>query len=441
MKNKKILGALLIISIMVVGLGIYGWKTYKSTEIVQEMIMNLCAFSPEKITRMEIYNQELTTLKKNNNKWENEEYREVNYNQELIQGLVKQVSNLSTTQVVKHVQDLGAYGITDASMRLTIYNDLNEAQSFIIGKQLFEHNVTYVYSVEQEILGVVPDTQLATIKLSSGQLIDTTIDFTSLQTMTQFEVQSVDKVLMQLTKEGEVWAVTNPYQKSYVANMETFEAYQLMIQEITKNKFVGIETEKYGLSKPELTLIIDEKPFLTIGSVIDGKRYFTVGEMPYIYQVENSKVKPLLAIDPYKWISQTIYTPAENLQSIEIHYLNDKKSITLPFDEVLLQALYDLSLNAPIANAQIEQSNPREAEVTIRYHYADGTTKTIEYIPYDPSFYLLREDGIVEFSVEKKSVINAITPLLKAEEAVAVVAEDVIAGEDKIDETLQLIEE
>ena len=80
-------------------------------------------------------------------------------------------------------------------------------------------------------------------------------------------------------------------------------------------------------------------------------------------------------------------------------------------EELLKLIGESVSIETALQNPEIEQKQDRKSEINISYSLEDHTTQTIELIPYDTHFYILRVNHMIEFAVKKEPVMNMFSKL------------------------------
>lgn len=232
---------------------------------------------------------------------------------------------------------------------------------------------------------------------------------------------------MEVTRESESWSVGVPFITTHKVLDGQVQDYITLFENIKKEKVVEEvgDLESYGLASPELLIVLNDEYKLEFGSSQNGLIYFRSSEDSGIYLIKEAAVNTLFEVEPFSWIDKTLYTfDRKALKEVivtkgeEVYTLQLKESENVPnlnghvldgtTKEMLLSALEGLSAYSYLSNTSFEENNPRPAEVTIQYINVDQSEVTLEFVPYDPSFDLFRMDNHIEFSVEKKMVVDLI---------------------------------
>lgn len=417
MRNKWLVPVISILVIIGAIIGIKAWHTYQTTEIIEEENISISHLAPESIKRIEIRDDKTHIFTKQDSGWLNEKYSELMYNQKTMEKLAQEVAQVTAYKTIRNVQDLSVYGIHEYARMITLYTDADEKVELVIGDYIDNERAYYVWCSEKKVLGLIPEKSLSIATSQVSRWIDHKIELPKKETLSKLQIINEGKLQLELSKGQDTWYMTEPYEGQYMVDEKKFDKYWESIGEITKDAFVAPREgneEKYGISTPSMVMKANEEVFFQFGKNEDGYTYFTYGENPYIYQTESRKVKELIQTKPFEWLTKNIVAPKVDLmQMVEIKYEGQLYTLEVTEDMLeenkeLMQSILDLKFYGPIAQASPEEKNPREAEVTIRYVYKDNTEKIFEFVPYDPSFYLLRHEGVVEFSVEKKLIMDII---------------------------------
>lgn len=440
MKKKWMLTAIVSIVIVLVGLfALTKWNEYKKTEIVESIETKISTMSTADIARIEIYDGQSIVLKKQDQLWVNEEGNKLEYEQDKINVMMDEIGQMTSFQMISNVQDRSAYGINESSKIITIYDKANLAETIRFGNVVSGQDASYIWSDTDEVIYLVAHSQLNDIFFNNEDIISKEMNIPAIAHIQQIVITENDKKIkfVRNPKKGtpkyDTWLLEEAFKTTHEANNELVEEYLEQIETFKREKFVTTDTkdlEVYGLNQPSLMIEINGKYTIKFGKVEGDYIYFKYSGNPYIYKMLNEKVDLLKGINPFDLIRKEIYVPRigslksiilkRNDETIEWTMENpDKEHIkiegasyinnvpmTLEQTETLLSALGSISLYKPLVNPGFEEKQERTAEIVIAYQLKDDTTYAIELIPYDPSFYILRHNGHVEFSVDKKLVVN-----------------------------------
>lgn len=417
MRKKWLVPVISILLIAAVLIGAKVWHVYETTEVIEEKTVQMSAFDEEAIVRIEIRDDTTHKYKKVENVWVNETYPSLQYDQEKLQSLTKELSHLVADRSIRKVQDLSNYGIHEYARLITVYDEAGNTQNIAIGSYTSEYEGYYVWTDNMKELGILPQSMVNMMISHTGTWIQQEIMFPTLEAIEKLTVKGQEEILLETTKVDGMWTMQKPYVNDYPVQEEALQSYYSELMGLQKEKFVAYEEgsmAKYGLEQPAFSVSINDENFLTVSSSQEGMSYMRYKEEPFIYQIETAKLKKVQQPKAFDLLSGSIAVPkVEDLKTIElkeqdrITSLNLEETLT-ETQEAFVQQVTSLKVHAPLAQASLETSNPREAELTLVYTTKDGRVRTLEFIPYDPSFYLLRDEGIVAFSVEKKQLIECI---------------------------------
>lgn len=271
------------------------------------------------------------------------------------------------------------------------------------------------------------DINLASIMVPTDEMIDPNFKAPAYESVTKMSLSKKNQLVMEVTRESESWSVGVPFITTHKVLDGQVQDYITLFENIKKEKVVEEvgDLESYGLASPELLIVLNDEYKLEFGSSQNGLIYFRSSEDSGIYLIKEAAVNTLFEVEPFSWIDKTLYTfDRKALKEVivtkgeEVYTLQLKESENVPnlnghvldgtTKEMLLSALEGLSAYSYLSNTSFEENNPRPAEVTIQYINVDQSEVTLEFVPYDPSFDLFRMDNHIEFSVEKKMVVDLI---------------------------------
>lgn len=464
MKKKWMLAALVSLVIVLVGLfALTKWNEYKKTEIVENVEIKMYTIAAANIARIEIYDGQSLIVNKQGELWVDEEVKELEYEQDKIKAMINELDQMTSFQMISNVQDIGTYGIGENSKMITIYDKANVSETIRIGSNVSGQDASYIWSDTAEAIYLVAHSQLNDIFYNKEDIVSKEMNMPSMGDTQQLIIIENDKRLkfVENPKRGtlgyDTWLLEEAFKTVHEANNEQVAGYLEQLETFQRDKFVTTDTEElgvYGLDKPSLIIEINGKYTIKFGKVDGDYIYFKYSGSPYIYKMLNEKVTPFRGIVPFELIRKEIYVPhLESLARITLQQgdevmewildkpytakeqveiadleiakeqaVGDKVEVaneevewasyigevpmTLEQTESLLSYLGAISLYKPLVNPEFEEKEERTAEIKITYYLKDSTSYTMELIPYDPSYYILRYKGYVEFSVDKKSVVS-----------------------------------
>lgn len=433
---------IVLLSIVIIGIIGISYYTKQLGEIeatskallIEEVETNISKLGEKNISRIEIKDENVLSLEKRDHEWINGEEPELKYDSELINSLVKYIKTWKSISVLRHVEDYSAYGITEASRMITLYDEENNSETFRIGTTNGDQTQFYVSSDEEEVLYSVDAEMSKIVLIEPEALVDITLELPKKEAITSIEITMKEDRPIRLIKD-KVWSLMDYYNAPHEVLPEAIEEILGQTQLLAKDGFVGqmTDTTTYGLDKPSLIIKLNEAHRLSFGNKENGFVYFRYNDEKYIYKMDEQRIKGLENIKPIDIICKEVYkADLEQIEKIEM--TNPQASFTLTMDqketgvaitshlenvaldegktqEVIKLIEDSVSIAALLQNPQIEQKEERKAEITIVYTMKDNSTKNIELIPYDIEFYVLRFNGEVEFAVSKEKVIELFSSL------------------------------
>lgn len=425
MKKKTLIGISLCVVVIFIGLFLTRWYIDSQVEALEVVETALCDFETSDMMQIDFNEQTTQSFVREGETWVNKAQEGVLYNQGLLKNVAYQMSHLTSYKVLKNVKDISTYGINEHSKMITVYNTMNEVNTFRIGHKLPEENATYIWNDEKEILALVLDINLASIMVPTNEMIDQAFEAPIYSNMTKMRVHKKDQLIMEVEREGDSWNMIAPFSTKHQVLEGQVETYTTLFESIKKDKVVEevSDLESYGLVSPELMITLNEGYTLEFGNRQNGLVYFRSSEEAGIYQIKEEAISALYEIEPFNWIDKTLYTfDRKTLKEVvvtkgeQIYTLQLKEAEEVPnlngyvlegsTKEMLLSAFEGLSVHSYLSNTSFEENNPRPAEVTIKYVNLDQSEGVLEFVPYDPSFDLFRMDNHIEFSVEKKMILD-----------------------------------
>lgn len=428
-KMKKKTMITMVVGVLIVCIGFLCIRGYQLSQVeALEMIeQDLCELASESIVEITIEGDTVQSFVKKGTAWENIKHPMVAYNQGLIQNIAYQMGNLQSYKLVKNVQDPTTYGITESSKKIIVKNTEGTSNTYWLGHSVPEENATFIWLEERDKLALVLDIELASVMVPTGEMIEKVVQVPQLQDIQKVELKEKGVTTLLLTKD-ETWMMHAPFSTKHIVDTEKVETYLQVLENIDMKRLVEDEPKdlvQYGLETPELQLVINDEIIFNFGTKVGNNLYFKMNQEDEVYEIKSGIESELRSIQPFEWISKTIYTPdRKQLSYVEVQHIEEvyrlqlKEAEQVPslngqviepnVKEEMLKQLEDLKLAKHLTNAKFEETNPRPAELTIRFGYLDGEVITIEFVPYDPSFDLVRREGMIEFATEKKSLVNLV---------------------------------
>ena len=414
-------------------------------ETIDEVSIDLFVLDAQTISRIEIKDENALTLEKRDNLWASPEYTNLLYSQDKIGDMVNTAASLESVQVIQNAESQAKYGIDENAKLITLYDEQNKNYTLRIGSHTPDKKGIYIATDREAVVYVIDSKEVLPLIEKQEDLIENQMVLPAVEEIESIEISEKGEKNIFIKKnekqgyEGyETWALDEFFSSSHQVHTEMVEDLIQQIMTFQKDKFVGEkgDLEQYELKNPYLVVDLNETCDIRFGKKENGYVYFMYGEDPYIYKMLEERIKVIEDIAPMAFIRKPVYVPEQQKLS-EIVLLNPEKQITVAlqkqikekdnvvftssvdkkaFDEIETQAIVQLISNsvcieALLQNPQIEQKQERKAEITMTYNYEDGTSQTIELIPYDGSFYILRFEGTIEFAVGREKVMTMFNQL------------------------------
>lgn len=474
-KGKKALW--MVAAILLLGITssiFYRIRTEALTTVkVQESIQKVCDI--EAITRIEYESDEVTQLVKKDGIWENNELGTLKYDQQLMNEWISELQSIETKEIVKRVQDMSVYGISEESTKITLYDSMGNTQIIRLGDIIESEDSLYLQCNEDSFLYIVPYSAAKAVLARPNDFVECTDVFH----ISDIQSLAIDKgsQMMKLTYEGGEWRLRDYYKIPCYVDKEAIKDLLETVKNLSLEKYIGTydNLEAYGLASPQLILVINEDTQVAFGSHSGDNVYVTVNNGEDVYSIDKKLYAAIAAFKPFEVIERQVvhlnYQQIEevtltNPQGIYRLDLNpaviesaselpekplvkpEDKKVTDPkvqevkkiegaasgaidqsaakLNEVNLskeeakewieKIKTSLCIEAQLQNPSIEQKEERKAEAVIEYTLKDHSKIKIELIPYDINYYILRYNGAIEFAVNKEKItklFNEVTHFTK----------------------------
>lgn len=414
-------------------------------DVVEEINVNLYTFNPNNIVRIEMKEEELITLQLSEDTWIDSKYQEIAYESQKVQSLINAISTLESIQGISNVLELKKYGIEETSRMITLYDEANNHYTLKLGSYTGDKTGFYVTTEVEDYVYVIKAGEVDALLVTRDDWINQNISLPTQDLLNQIKIIKKNEQTIIIknntqigTEHEKKWMLEGFFQQSHELQSEEIQALIEQIEQLGKDRFVGLKENlsQYGLDEPMLTIELNGKWAIYWGIEENGFIYFMTDKDPYIYKMEQQKIKAFIDIKPLQLIRKQVYfAELEKLNQIILHrpehtwsidlkkekqedgsiatigivkgsYLDSKQTL-----EIIELIQNSICIEAILQNPEIEQKQERKAEIILEYHFLDNTTHTIELIPYDNQFYILRVEGIIEFAVAKQPVMHMINSL------------------------------
>lgn len=445
MKKKR--GLVLLLSIILGGAGVIYYHTQSQTTMGQavgqeEVMQQLCTLEGNAV-RIEIKSNEMTVLEKENQNWFNPAYMDLVYDWESVHDWLTSIRNMQSKEVIYKVEDETQYGIDDEAVMITLYDEMNHSQTFKIGKMSDNKDSFYVTTDRME--------GIYAIDYSEGQLMLTDPNTFVTGDLKAPELSAIEEITVTRNEQDTYslqksqilgvsnWFLVNYYKGQYFVKEESMAAILNEVNEMKIEGFAGVITDEYdyGLSKPQLILNLNKEWQLSFGKVEGDKVYVRVDNQPVVYTMNKTTLEELTSYKPFNMLSRNLLDlPLLGVKQIVLENPQDTYQLLISQNgqegqvvneivselngvalnkeetvEILSTISSSIWIETPLQNPEIEQKEERKAEITITCTLQNGQEQIIELIPYDINYYILRENGVTEFAVNKDKITKLFNTL------------------------------
>lgn len=413
-------------------------------EITEVYQVNLMKLNKDIVTRVEIKDKNLLVLKKQEGAWKDSEFEALPYHQEAVQNMISAVCSLQSTQVIRNVQDEKKYGISEDSRMITLYDETNNAYSIRLGSLTADKNSLYIAAGAEKTVYIADGSKSELLFQTRDDFIEKQLIMPQKDTVDLIEIGKKDERKLRMIKNPigghgayDTWSLENFYKTPHTVSTEMTESLINQMMGFEKTGVVGEKTgdlAPYGLDRPEFFINLNNSWVIKFGKKENGLVYFIYSKEPYVYRIPEEKLKGLFDIKPIAVIRKEVYIPdftrlqnvtlSDPAQNIVLDLKEQKEGVGAPLltstvgeiqfntekTKALLQLIIEnICIEAELQNPEIEEKQERKAEITIAYHFKDGTDKVIELLPYDNNFYILRFEGNIEFAVGKEKIMGMLS--------------------------------
>ena len=312
-----------------------------------------------------------------------------------------------------------------------------------IGNQTPNQNGYYFRVAGDPTVYVASDFYIEPFLLRVDDLRDRSLPNIPLESITYFRLERRDAPTIEISRRIEIeteedpfvsqfagLVMNQPYERTRGVASDRFQELLESLPQFSVDQFVAEEPadlSTYGLNPPvaELVMANDEDSIhYLIGEAGEmGGRYIKQPDESAVYTARGDfdflDAAAFTLVDKFALIPNiqdvsafriegpdTVYLGsierepgAEEDDDPEATYFLDGEQIPEDpfknFYQVLIGVLFDAELREPVEF---------EPEVTISYEMTDGTTRSIQLVPYDENFYAVFQDGLAEFLASRRQV-------------------------------------
>ncbi len=377
---------------------------------------------------------------------------DVKFTASRVNRIVSGASSLSARRTIaEEAEDLAQYGLDQPQATVTVRQTEEGETKLLIGDSTPARDSYYVKTADSESVYLVYNTWITPFFYTMDDLRDKSIPQVDPQQITRVEIDNLNgrRIVVRRTEEAEfdedpelknnMYVVEQPYRRVHAFNTQFMETLGTALSSLRIIRFVDDNPQdlrRYGLNPPRARLRIDDpenRLQVLFGEQTDGGRYatFAFGESVFVM----SGAEDLIATTPYSLISSfslilnidlvdnfvVQYRDAryvgsierewpggeppeegatnedgEPIEPIETFYLNGEE-----IDEELFRDLYQWAIGLLFDAEAPETPTYREPAVTVAYNLTDGSSRSVEFVPYDSNFYAVFRDGRSEFLIAR----------------------------------------
>jgi len=416
-KKQKVL--LIVGTIIVVGLIAYfGYQKYVEEFVnvkIEEHVQPL--YQLDDIVRVEYKANELMTLEKQGEVWVNSDQPDLKYNQDMVNQWLTSLTHLETKEVVKNIQDEQAYGISDGSVMITLYDAMNHHQTIQLGNIVKAEDRVYIKCNDEDKLYVLSYEAAKPTFVHPNEFVDCS-HVLKIGTLESIKIENQNDKAITLVKNNQ-WQLKDYYAIPGVVDEKVIEPLTNAILEMQISGYVGTyeDLASYGLDQPNLVLTLNGKTKIAFGNQRGNKVYVTVNDGQDVYTMEKAFYNQLMTFRPFNAIDkQVVHINSASL--IQVTLVNPQGIYELKFNEVEPEAMSSQENVTELVEDQttLKEDELGEAitkEVEAQETTAQGTVtkETKEIINVTLNEKALTEDEAQEWLDQIESSIYIEAPL------------------------------
>lgn len=441
------MGLVLLLSIILGGCGVIYYYTQSQTTMGQatgqeEVTQQLCTLEGN-VVRIEIKNSEVTVLEKENQNWFNPAYKDLVYDWQSVHEWLAAIRTIQSKEAIYKVADETQYGIDDEAFMITLYDEMNRSQTFKIGKTSENKDTFYIMTDRMEGIYVVSSSEGQLLLTNPNSFVRGDLKLPELAAIEEISITRNEEDTYSLHKSQILgvnkWSLVNYYNGQYFVEEESMAAILNEINQMKIAGFAGVITDEevYGLSKPQLILNLNQTWQMSFGKTEGDKVYVRLNDEPVVYTMNKTTLEALISYKPFNMLSRNLLDlPLLALKQIVLENPQDTYQLLISQNgqegqianevvselngvalnkeetiEILSTISSSIWIETPLQNPEIEQKEERKAEITITCILQNDQEEIIELIPYDINYYILRENGVTEFAVNKDKITKLFNTL------------------------------
>ena len=444
-KNKTLI---IILGVLVLlGGGYYGsaiWKKKKPESTPYTPAPKIGNLENSKLVKIEVPG---IVLEKHNDTWELVSLEGktpsggIELDQNQIQNLTYSLATIYVEQVVEETpEDLSVYGLDNPSSRAIVTDSDGKRVEYILGdvapsrtsNYIMERGDPKVYTVSSYSTDSMRFTldRIRQRALFAAFELPTVTQFRFVSPATRIEISAKpEKVPPYLASSFTSFILSSPYKLPRGVNSESFNTLLTPFNNLAIEDFIDdlpSSLEPYGLDTP-IGIFLQTNAAsldLQIGNQIDGKRYAKLAGAPGVFTLSGLEsvisTKPfdlldkfplLVGIDTVDHLSVTggekeLNADFQGTGDEAVYTLNGKKTESKSF-KIFYQAVIGLLMDAEFSGGNVPNPEAQgTGNITIEYRFntPPGEQTSITLIPYNRDFYVLRQQGTMEFLISRNQV-------------------------------------
>lgn len=306
-KKKQML--LILVGVLVIGGSIGGIipKIYEAVTAVkvQDKVQRISEL--ETIERIEFKRNELTTLQKEQDKWQNVKYSNLSYNQEAISSWVNQLLSAETVGVVKNVEVEADYGISETSPMITVFDDKGKSETYRIGNELINEDKMYVKKEEEDYLYIMPMQEENIFYVDARRWVEVKQKL-QISDVKSLKFLDSNGKSYTVSNQKETWYLDGYYEMPCVIKQEAIETWFNAIKQMQLSQYIGTDVDLtvYGLDVPTYTMTINDQLTLLFGKQANNWVYVQIKGEPDVYAMDLAVYQSIVEKNYFQMIDKKV---------------------------------------------------------------------------------------------------------------------------------------
>ena len=367
-KSKQIL--LAIAGVLVIGSGVWfgGNKIYQRVTAVkvQEKIEKVCDLTG--INRIEFKDRTLVTLEKQDGIWKNATYSYLEYDQEKVNSWVQALMEAETAAIVKNVENSSAYGITEESPMITIFDGADAYETYHIGSVMNNENKIYIKKDSENEIFIIPFDEVSLFRTSPNTFvnIDGKLYLTDIQKVT---IEEAEGKRYTVSQEDGTWYLEDYYAMKCVLKEQSITKWLNDLNLMTCQRYVTTtdKLEDYGLMEPQYTMTVNDGLTIRFGKETQQDICITINGGQDVYTVDKGLFMQTLQAKYFDMIDKNVlHLDLDDIHSIEI--TNPQTSFSFRMNDEKQE----------VSGSDLEKAETKEQLETQQTVEADETDETVK---------------------------------------------------------------